>query len=263
MKKTLFAFAAVLMAGSSAFAMDVTNPFYVPMKGDFLSETSTVYTNLQHGLLEQAVATETLSYGVTRNLAIGATLADTWVFDRGDMTGHEKYDNPAWGVGFKYNWLDCCKTKWKVQVGADYKQGGVNPHDKAFLAFAKAGYELDKVLPYASIAVNKPAGKYEGGPIWQGRVAAYAPLAKKVNLDVGLDYEWNSDTDGSHGRPVPATRGHNRYLFADATLSYVFSDCMAVGLTGEYVLHSHVKDGPKGKENVDGYNVGVNLKVAF
>ena len=46
MKKTLFAVA--LLASSSAFAMDVSNPFYVQMKGDVLSETAISYENFEH-----------------------------------------------------------------------------------------------------------------------------------------------------------------------------------------------------------------------
>lgn len=268
MKKSLFALTSVLLAGSSAFAMDVTNPFYIPVKGDFLSETSAVYTNLQHGYREKATFAETVSYGITNKLSVNGTLADDWSFDnwqnngRKRLSGHDKYDNPAWGVGLKYNLVDCCKSNWKTQVGANYDQGGMNHHTKGLSAFIKAGYQLDKVLPYATVEVKKPVGKYEGGPVWRGRVAAYAPLAEKVRLDAGVSYEWDSDTDGRHGRVV-ANRGHDSYWTADAALNYVFSDCMSAGLTGSYILQSRVNNGPKGKTNVDGYTVGVNFKVAF
>ena len=127
MKKTLFAVA--LLASSSAFAMDVSNPFYVPMKGDFLSETSAAYLNAEHGKGEAALLAETLSYGVTRNFSVNATAEDMWLFDIKGVTGHDRYDNPAWGVGMKYNLVDCCKTNWNVQLGADYKQGSDHDHD--------------------------------------------------------------------------------------------------------------------------------------
>ena len=47
MKKSLFVLGLTLMTGTSAFAMDVSNPFYIPMKGDFLSETAIIYKNLE------------------------------------------------------------------------------------------------------------------------------------------------------------------------------------------------------------------------
>ena len=258
MKKSLFALTAVLLAGSSAFAMDVTNPFYVPMKGDFLSETSAVYQNVEHGSAEFSEFAETLSYGISKKLAISGTISDIWAFDlQGDgLTGHKKWDNPAWGLGLKYNLVDCCKTKWKVQLGADYEQGGVDHHEKTLSGFVKAGYQLDKVLPYASLTVEKPIGRYEADPVLAGRLAAYAPLADKVNLDVGITYEWDSVTNGI---------GHDSEWTADATLNYVFSDCISVGLTGSYILQARDNIAAEFGEklNRDGYALGVNFKAAF
>ena len=144
MKKSLFVLTATLMASSAAFAMDVSNPFYVPMKGDFLSETNIAYNNFEHGKSEDTTLAETLSYGITRNFSVNGTIADTWLFDAKGVTGHDRYDNPAWGIGLKYNLVDCCKTNWKVQLGANYDQGGVDHHDKTLSAYAKAGYQMGR-----------------------------------------------------------------------------------------------------------------------
>jgi len=246
MKKTLFAVA--LLASSSAFAMDVSNPFYVPMKGDFLSETSSVYTNIEDGALEFMDFTETLSYGITRNFSVNGTIADTWLFDAPGFHGHDRYDNPAWGLGLKYNLVDCCKTNWKVQLGADYEQGGVDHHDKEFSGYAKIGYQLGNLLPYVTVTGYKPVGRYETDPGINTRVALNTAFSKKVNLDLGATYDWEGTTkyDGKH---------QSQWIL-DAGLNYVFSDCMSVGLTGAYLLDTK-------PDSEDAYTVGVNFKVAF
>ena len=245
MKKTLFAVA--LLASSSAFAMDVSNPFYVPMKGDFLSDTNAVYNNFEHGDAEFMDLAETLSYGITKNFSVNGTIADTWLFDEPGVTGHDRYDNPAWGLGFKYNLIDCCKTNWKVQLGANYDQGGVDHHDKEFSGYAKVGYQLGNILPYVTLTGYKPVGQYESDPALDVRVAADVAFNKNVNLDFGATYYWDGARDGWK---------HESDWELDATLYYVFSDCMAVGLKGAYLLDAKPDD-------YDAYSVGVNFKVAF
>ena len=201
MKKTLFAVA--LLASSSAFAMDVSNPFYVPMKGDFLSETAYEYVNYEHSDTEYATIAETLSYGITRNFSLNATLGTNWLYDAWgspDMHGHDRYDNPFWGVGLKYNLVDCCKTNWKVQLGANYDQGGWDHHDKYISGYAKAGYQMGRFLPYLTVEAEKTVGRYEEGqPVINTRAALNTVLTKKTNLDLGVTYEWNNDTvAGTH-----------------------------------------------------------------
>ena len=252
MKKSLFVLATGLLATTSAMAMDVSHPFYVPMKGDFLSETGISYTNYEHGYTESLDATETLSYGVTKNFSVNATVGDTWVLDAPGFKGHDRYDNPAWGLGVKYNLIDCCKTNWKVQLGANYDQGGVDKQDQELSAYAKAGYQIKNFLPYATVAVEKPIGRNEEDPTWVGRAALNTAFSKKVNLDLGATYTWNSAKKEWRA----GSTKHESDWTADATLNYVFSDCMSVGLTGKYLLD--VKP-----YNQDAYQVGVNFKVAF
>ena len=247
MKKTLFAIA--LLASSSAFAMDVSNPFYVPMKGDFLSETAISYENFEHGDTENLLLAETLSYGITRNFSVNATINDKWLLDETGVYGHNRYDNPGWGVGMKYNLIDCCKTNWKVQLGADYEQGGIDHHDKEFSGYAKAGYQMERFLPYLTVQVNKPIGKNEAKSSIETRAALNTVLTKRTNLDLGVNYDWDSSTSVIPGKHISSWS-------LDATLNYVFSDCMSVGLKGDYELRSKPTD-------IDGYQATVNFKVAF
>ena len=253
MKKTLFAVA--LLASSSAFAMDVSHPFYVPMKGDVLSETETAYINVEHSERESAILAETLSYGVTRNFSVNATIADTWLFDEPGVKGHDQFDNPEWGVGMKYNLVDCCKTNWKLQLGVDYEQGGNSHHDKEFSAYAMTGYQMGRFLPYVTVGGYKPVGKYQNNPGLTTRAALNTALSKKVNFDFGGTYDWDGATRKPEDNPDGVGK-HRSMWMLDATLNYVFSDCMSVGLTGEYMLRTKPED-------VDAYSVGVNFKVAF
>jgi len=247
MKKTLFVF--TLLVSSSAFAMDVSNPFYVPAKGNFLSETEALYENFEHGNTENALLSEILSYGVTQNFSVNAKITDKWLLDEPGIHGQDRYDNPAWGVGIKYNLIDGDKNNWKAQLGADYEQGGVDHHDKEFSGYVKTGYQMDRFLPYLTVRVNKSVGKNEAKPSIESRAALNTILTKKTNLDLGVSYDWDSSTSRIQGKHISAWS-------LDAALNYVFSDSMSIGLKGDYVLRSKPTD-------IDGYDFGLNFKVAF
>ncbi|MBR6411981.1 MAG: hypothetical protein IKS41_02325 [Alphaproteobacteria bacterium] len=234
-----------------------------------MSETSLVYTNWEHSDAEDAVLAETLSYGITRNFSMNATIADLRMFDYPKYAGyhgHDRYDNPAWSAGLKYNLVDCCKTNWKVQLGADYTQGtlslnnyllalaGFDHHAKAISAYGKAGYQMGRFLPYLAATVIKPIGRdYEGQPVISTRAALNTVLGKKTNLDLGVTYDWDNDTNAGK---------HMSAWSVDGALNYVFSDCMSAGLTGAYLMRTKIPDWD-GTFDVDSFKVGVNFKVAF
>lgn len=253
MKKSLFVLGLTLMAGTSAFAMDVTNPFYIPMKGDFLSETALTYQNEEHGKSEALYGSETLSFGITDKLTVLGTIGDTWILDEPGVTGDDRYDNPDFSVGVKYNLIDCCKSDWKVQLGAAYTQGKDADHnDKEFSGFVKAGYVLPyDVMPYVTASVFKPIDRYESEPIYSARAALFKTWGKHITTDFGGTYTW-----GQYTEEYDTGRKHDSEWKLDAGVNYVFSDCMSVGLTGSYVLDTK-------PENEDEYTVGVNFKVAF
>ena len=252
MKKSLFALGVVLLSGTSALAMDVSNPFYIPMQGDFLSETAVVYKNLDHGNLEALYGSETLSYGVTDKLTVLGSIGDTWILDLPGVTGDNRYDNPDFAVGLKYNLLDCCKTNWKVQLGASYAQGQEADHnDKEFSGYAKVGYVFNDIMPYVTATVVKPIDRVESEPEYSARLALYKTWTKNITTDFGGTYTWGQHTD-----EYDTGRKHDSEWELDAGVNYVFSDCMSVGLTGSYVLDAK-------PENYDAYTIGMNFKVAF
>jgi hypothetical protein len=253
MKKSLFALGIVLLSGTSALAMDVSNPFYIPMKGDFLSETVLSYENGNHGNYEALYGLEELSYGITDKLTVSGSISDVWLLDQPGTTGHDRYDNPNWKVGLKYNLVDCCKTNWKVQLGADFAQAYNEIHNyKEVSGYGKIGYVFEKeTMPYVTAGVIKPVGQYESEPIYTARAALYKKWGKHIATDIGAIYTWGQHTD-----EYATGSKHSSDWVLDAEIDYVFSDCMSVGLGGAYVLDAR-------PENYDYYTVGVNFKVAF
>lgn len=253
MKKSLLALGIVLLSGTSALAMDVSNPFYIPMKGDFLSETALSYENGDHGNYEALYGLESLSYGITDKLTVSGLISDAWLLDQSGITGHDRYDNPNWEVSLKYNLVDCCKTNWKVQLGANFSQGYNEDHDyKELIGYGKVGYVLgNEIMPYVTASVIKPIGRYESEPLYTARAALYKKWGKHIATDIGGTYAYSQYT-----YEYDTGSKHDSDWTLDAEIDYVFSDCMSVGLGGAYVLDAR-------PENYDYYTVGVNFKVAF
>lgn len=263
MKKSLFVLTAALLVSTSGFAKDIYHPFYLPTKGGFLSDTNAIYQNVKNGRRENIVLSEGIAYGVTDKFAVTGTIADAWYLDRKGTTGHDRYDNPAFDLGVKYNLVDCPCSRVKVQVGANYTQGAYtlvpfpvlndgltfDHHAKTFSGFVKAGFEVQEgFLPYVTGTIVKPVGKNEEQPTYAGRAGVYKTLTANLAADVGVDYAWSSST-GGNGK-------HGKVFALDGALNYKLSKNTSVGLTGSYVLD--VKPG-----DYDYYTVGVNFKWSF
>ena len=261
MKKTLLTLTFGLMASTSVFAADIANPFYQPAKGSFYSDTNVLYQNAANGGTENAYLAETLSYGLTRKLAVTGTIADNYNL-KGRMKKKDNWANPAWSLGIKYNLIDCTQTKLKVQVGADYTQGArslnatyataalFDHHSKSFSGYAKVGYDADGFVPYLAATIIKPIGKFEEKPTYIGRAAAYVGVTDAVSLDAGLDYMWSSSTDGFGA--------HAKILAVDGAVYYKLSDAMSLGAKASYVIDVNPEFADR-----DYYTIGLNLKATF
>ena len=263
MKKSLLVLTAALLASTASSAADIYHPFYLPAKGGFLSDTNAVYQNFENGGSENMVLSEGIAYGITNNLALTGTVADAWYLDTPGVTGHDRYDNPAWDVGVKYNLINCPKSRVKVQLGANYTQGAgslmpilanafeFDHHAKSFSGFVKAGFEATEgFLPYVTGTVIKPIGEFESQPAYVGRVGVYKTLGADWAADAGWNYAWTSSTLGN-GK-------HAKASALDASLNYKLSDNTSIGLTGSYALD--IKPDVFGD---DYYSVGLNFKWAF
>ena len=274
--KKLLMLSVVLFGAGSVAATNVTHPFYGPEAGKFLSDSSLTYENIRMGggrfiLMgnrhpEAAILSETLTYGITSDWSASVKVADTYAFNWG-ATGHEKYDNPAWGVSTKYNILN---DAWKVQAEAGYNQGFAHGtfmgfdvptftysgdhHAKDIYGTVKAGYEAgDGFVPYASLTVSQNIGADNTDPSFITRVAAYKDLGNSFTVDGGLSYQWDSAKAWGWK--------HFRAWVADAGVNYLFCDNMSVGVKGSYLIKTNVDN--LGWPVDDAYTLGVNFKVAF
>ena len=255
--KKLLMLSVALCGASAIYAADVTNPFYVAGEGKFLSDTSATYQNFDHGWTKSLLATETVSYGVAKGAAVAVKVADSWFFNWG--SGHEKYDNPAFGISAKYNIVDDAA---KVQVEAGYEQGiftdetasfaiAGDHHVKNIYGTVKAGYDLgDGFLPYASLTVSKFIGKYNEDPVYTGRIALAKTFNEHFTSDAGISYIYNSEKNWAGKRIKTWT--------ADASVNYLFNESTSIGLKAEYLINKT----PRWLK-YDAYTIGANFKIAF
>ena len=280
--KKLLMLSVVLFGAGSVAATNVTHPFYGPEAGKFLSDSSLTYENIRMGggrffLIgnrhpEAAILSETLTYGITSDWSASVKVADTYAFNWGGE-GHEKYDNPAWGVSTKYNILN---DAWKVQAEVGYNQGFAHGallgqdittfsysgahHAKDIFGTIKAGYDAgDGFVPYASLTASQNVGADNKDPSYVARFAAYKDIGNNFSVDGGLSYQWDSAKIGN------ARQGFSKHFkawVADAGVNYLFCDNMSVGVKGSYLIKTNMdSDFDWGID--DAYTLGVNLKVAF
>ena len=273
MKKSLLVLTAVLLASTSAFAENLYHPFYMPKKGGILSDTNVIYQKAKKTLMvkpngkdakiKNVLLSEGITFGLTNNLAVTGTVADAWYLNTPGTKGHDRFDNPAFAVGMKYNLFDSKKSRINVQFGADYTQGTLSMnhmmnevwhwydhhHVKSISGYVKAGFEIqDGFLPYVTGTAVKPVGKNESKSWYVGRAGVYKTLTANLAGDVGINYLYST-----------TTYAHSKHFNAsalDASLNYRLSKNSTVGLTGSYMLSNRPVD-------YDYYTIGLNYKASF
>ena len=105
--RTMLLASAAVMFTSSAFAADITNPFFLPTQGKFLSDTSVEFSRYKsdNGVAEDVdknlYANETLSYGLTDNLALVGSIGNTFDYNKDDRYNNDH--NFDYMLGVKYN----------------------------------------------------------------------------------------------------------------------------------------------------------------
>ena len=245
LKSVLLASAAVLFAGS-AVAADLTNPFYLPGKGQMTSDTKIQYNRVETSVFnyDNYYASEELAYGLTDNLAIVGTLGNT--FD------HEKIFNNShnfdYEIGAKYNMEH---GRIKAQVAASYftfdPKSFLGHHtdarwQKYINGEIKLGADMcDGLMPYASY---KFSGQIDSADreFNQSAFVGVHKYAGKWAADGGIRYDFETDGKNANG------------VFAQAGADYYPMDKLAVGAYGDYGI---------GGEGTDDYTVGLRAKVLF
>lgn len=257
--RTMLLASAAVMFATSASAADITNPFFLPMQGKVLSDTSVDYSRLKmdNGAEERAekglVASEELTYGVTDNFSLVGRI-------RNHFDVNEEYNNDHnfdYKIGAKYNYN---YGKVLTQVGVAYNtfdprswygtsgeghEYNTNRWAKGLEGEIKLGYAYDCGLtPYTSFRIDGTIDQADRDQEYSWFFGAYKKM-DAVALDAGFRYDFgDSDFDEA--------------WYAQAEVDYFVKEDMSVGVYGDLYL------GGEGRKDVDyGYTIGLNAKVLF
>ena len=259
LKSVLLASAAVLFAGS-AVAADLTNPFYLPGKGQMTSDTKVEYgrTHVGGGIYDSVYASEELAYGLTNNMAIVGTLGNHFDVE-GEFNNSHNFD---YEIGAKYNMEH---GRIKAQVAASYftynPKSFLGHHtdarwQKAIKGEVKLGADMcNGLMPYASY---KFTGQIDEAnrEFLQSAFLGVHKYAGKWAADAGVRYDFNTDSHNNNG------------VYAQAGFDYYPMDKLAVGVYGDYKLggklNSKIRSYTYSGEDVGSdYTVGHRAKVLF
>ena len=265
--RTMLLASAAVMFTSSAFAADITNPFFLPTQGKFLSDTSVEFSRVKWegeygGASKDLYAREQLAFGITDNLAVFGAIGNTFDYDKG-VDGAETLNNDhnfdyELGVAYNHNF-----GKVLTQVGASYytydpqsfygQNWGVDDEDgddrweKQINAHVMLGYAMDCGLtPYTSFSVNADIDEDNNEQRYSWFVGAHKKW-EKVAVDGGFRYEFGDDE----------WEGNNENLYVQASANYFVKENFTLGVYGDYNLM------PEDKDTKYDYTVGLNAKVLF
>lgn len=250
------AFTAVLLFSGVASAEDITNPFYMPLKGKGLAETSFSYSHSsaetqgpafigggRSETSDDAVLEQSVQFGLTDRFTFIGALGNLF-----EASGDK--DTLYWKIGGRYAFFFENTPELLMQMQITYAQmrGG----DKQADVKLSLGYDAGAtVLPYAEFVVSTPIeqGKENNESKYSLRLGAYSVINEQVAVRAGLDAFYD--------------REHYNYqsysLFAEA--EYIISPSMSVSLTGSYMLHDTYKY--DGNVKTDAFSLGAGFKVAF
>jgi len=259
LKTMLLASAAALVA-TQAHAVDITNPFYLPAEGHFLSttrvETTRAHYYADRGLLDDHEATyqasEVLSYGLTDAWSVYAGITNVFMHDEGLNNDH----NFGYTLGTAYN---IHADKWLVQLDAAYNTydprswyGKDNYENnrwvKMFDLGIKLGYEAGcGFTPYTTFNVNGNVDDNDRWLDYSWFVGAHKQV-ENVAVDAGVRYDFSTDKGN----------GREEAWNAEADVDYYLRDNVTIGAYGAYYL------GGRRHHDIN-YDVtlGLALKAAF
>lgn len=260
LKKTLIALGVLAVAGSAA-AADITNPFYLPAKGQVGSITSVGFDRAQYKFntdeslnLYNTVAQEELQYGLTDNLTLWGYFGNTFAKGKwtGELSGKED-ENLNWGAGLTWNIVD---KAFKLQVALGYNQDKLygtlydtSGEYKYLTGKIKAGYQLKTMLPYVEIGEKLPIAQTNAEeldkPTYTAKIGLYQGKCETWALDTGLRVTHDENE-------IEATT-----YDVEAEASYYLTKNSALSLYGTYTL-----DG-KAKDQTDIYDKSVGLRLRW
>ena len=268
MLKQMLCAISVLAVTGAAYAEDITNPFYLAMKGQvgsitsFQGEKLVVKNKYANTKSIRMMAQEELQYGLTDSLSIFGTFGNTWdkwkgtpqnFLDPPAQKAVKDNENIAWSAGLGWNVFS---GPFNWQLSAQYGQDRLKNFSgeyKYIKGETKLGYRFKKVLPYVTGAVEIPVGQKSGIKgiagdkfIYDTKVGIYQGACEVWSLDTGVRLSYNENTEA-------------RVFTAEAEASYYLTPKTTLGVYGTYALDGHAKY----DRDIYDKTAGVRLRLFF
>ena len=275
--RTLLLASAAVMFTTSAMAVDITNPFYLPTKGKFLSDTKIEMNRGKYddGAVESvsknAYAREELTYGVTDNFAVVAGIGNEFDYDKDDDYNNDH--NFDYSLGVKYNHVN---GKLMTQIGVMYNtwnqkswEGKANYHDeetndrwmKELIGYARVGYDMGCITPYAEFTAEGELDRNNNEQEYSWKLGVHKAWSK-ASLDAGVRYTFNETEDDEDGVDYNGN-GHNERVDLELGVNYLVNDTFSVGAYATYYLGGNMDEYINRKDVEYDRTIGLNAKVLF
>ena len=269
--RTLLLASAAVMFTTSAMAVDFTNPFYLPAKGKFLSDTSIetnrgkTDTGSYEGVEKSAYAREELTYGLTDSFALVAGIGNEFDYDKDDNYNNDH--NFDYTLGIKYNYVN---GKLMTQTGIMYNTWNEETYTsdyytddetnerwmKELSGYIRIGYDMGCITPYTEFTalgeLDRDANEQEYS--WKlGVLKAWNDT--RFNAGVRYTFDETEDSDGGNG--------HNERVDLEIGVDYLVTDNFSIGAYAEYYLGGDAREEVEPKDIEYDRTIGLNAKVAF
>ena len=275
--RTLLLASAAVMVTTSAMAVDITNPFYLPTKGKFLSDTKIqmnrgkINDGVTENELRTSYAREELSYGVSDNFAVVLGIGNTFDYNlkEGDDKSFLNNDhNFDYSLGVKYNYVN---GKLLTQAGVMYNTwdeesflGKANYNDletnerwsKELEGYVRVGYDMGCITPYTEFTAEGELDRDANEQEYSWKLGFYKAW-DKVTADAGVRYTFDETEDSDGGN------GNNERVDLEFAVNYLVNDNFSVGAYAEYYLGGDADEDFNRKDVEYDRTIGLNAKVLF
>ena len=266
--RTMLLASAAVMFTSSAFAADITNPFFLPTQGKFLSDTSVEFfrsktdDGVTEGVNKDIYANETLTFGLTDNLAIVGSIGNTFDYDDDDNLNNDHNFDYMLGVKYNHNFgkvlTQVGVSYWTMDPRSWYGTSGegdeydTNRWEKELGGYVQLGYDMGCFTPYTYFSIDSNIDKSNREQTYTWFIGAHK-MFDKVALDAGFRYNF-----GSYEAGDDTGDNHEESWFVEASADYYVKDNFTLGLYGDYYL-----GGTGHSDNEYNYTIGLSAKVLF
>ncbi|MBE6468357.1 MAG: hypothetical protein E7004_07210 [Alphaproteobacteria bacterium] len=276
--RTLLLASAAVMFTTSAMAVDITNPFYLPAKGKFLSDTKIQMNRgkTDNGVTENEAKTsyarEELAYGVSDNFAVVLGIGNTFDYNRKEADNKSFYNNDHnfdYSIGVKYNYVN---GKLLTQAGVTYRTADAETFTsnyyedtetnerwlKALDGYVRVGYDMGCITPYTELTAWGELDRDANEQEYSWKLGVHKKW-NKVAADAGVRYTFNETEDEG----VDAGNGHNERVDLELAVDYLVNDNFSVGAYAKYYLGGDYKEEIDRKDIEYDRTIGLNAKVLF